>query len=1170
MRPRLLASTPRLLISVALAAALCACGGGGSGADAPITEVPPPTQPPATPTDPTTPVAPTAAFTASATTAVQAPIAFDATASKAADGSALQYVWDFGDGVRGGGVKIAHAFAAAGTRSVTLTVIDAGGRQGKVTRGVEVTAAAAAVGSVIAHVAISDSAGIALPGVVIGVPGNTTPLGTTDGMGLADVTLDRGPILVLRLTKSGYADLTQIVQLPTTLSGTGTRITAVMRPRDAAQTLPDAHVGGQLTGRAGATITLPADALVNAAGAVVTGAVPISMTAVDPTLKGGGGFPGRFDGVTAEGTTTPIVSFGTVQFMLGEDGNRLQLAPGKTATIELPLMANRKLDGSAVAVGDVIPLWSLDETTGLWAQEGTGTVVANAASPSGLAMRAVVSHFTWWNCDQGFEPYYPDPDCPADFDGLSQEEKNQYYAGDGFCFVVAETNDCPADFNALTEEEKQKYYAGDGHCFEIPADNANPDSTARRLEAKRYRPAAAAATTFSRIAGYSRSTLVPNTGGVPIAVPANNSVYLTAFALNGTWVGQRVVNGAVGGRDKVSIKMRPIKTAASTAEAITLPFAGLARATTAAQPTSRFSFNGVEMQTLGLQVGAAPGGTLRGIARVLQGTTVLASASFSGSTRADMLVRLPTTGSYILEVTPDEPGTFAIYGQLLGTVRNETIGFPASVAKPVDAYGAYRATFDLATATTAHLAVKIDFNNAGAKGELRLAGPDGTVLWTRSSVGTLNGETTDVRLAPGRYTLSYWRSDDRASSIQISSEVVDWAPVADGIPVADSVSVIDLVADRNGRPVVGVLTHPIINQIASSTIQLKRFNGTGWEDVGGPLAASALQCGNHTTSIAFDSTNTPTIAYTTRVINDVYTSTVRRLVGGVWQAVGPNDGALPGSGEACDDTRSPRLVIDAADRPIVAYKGSAAILIRRFDGTDWNKLAVTAQDAFSVVYSAHDLAIDPAGVVWFALRGGNGSDNTVVRRFDVPSGLWQTVGPNAGTLPESNTMGFSLFRFGFDSTGRPVIGGAISVFASDRNSTSGGTAVYRFDGTNWLTTGGYQLPGSTINNSLMPGFAMLGNDALMSWTNSYGQTSVAGIVQRNTASGWSGYGIGPDGQLAAYVGHGPTPDRTVRDSRLLVVGSDVYMAVDVPVLSSSTNVDPYNPVFNIVLLKKTP
>ena len=59
----------------------------------------------------------------------------------------------------------------------------------------------------------------------------------------------------------------------------------------------------------------------------------------------------------------------------------------------------RRLADAGAAVDDVIPLWSVDETTGLWIEEGAGTVVASADSPTGLALRAEVAHFSWWNAD---------------------------------------------------------------------------------------------------------------------------------------------------------------------------------------------------------------------------------------------------------------------------------------------------------------------------------------------------------------------------------------------------------------------------------------------------------------------------------------------------------------------------------------------------------------------------------------------------------------------------------------------------------------------------------------------------------------------------------------------------------------------------------------------------
>ncbi len=52
-------------------------------------------------------------------------VAFDAAASRDADGGELKFTWDFGDGKQAGGVKTSHVFTTAGVWPVTLTVTDA-------------------------------------------------------------------------------------------------------------------------------------------------------------------------------------------------------------------------------------------------------------------------------------------------------------------------------------------------------------------------------------------------------------------------------------------------------------------------------------------------------------------------------------------------------------------------------------------------------------------------------------------------------------------------------------------------------------------------------------------------------------------------------------------------------------------------------------------------------------------------------------------------------------------------------------------------------------------------------------------------------------------------------------------------------------------------------------
>ncbi|MDP2343077.1 MAG: PKD domain-containing protein [Deltaproteobacteria bacterium] len=74
--------------------------------------------------------APTAVILASAAGSIGANVAFDGSTSSDADGTIAAFAWDFDDGTTGTGPTFEHAFAAAGTFTVTLTVTDDKGATG--------------------------------------------------------------------------------------------------------------------------------------------------------------------------------------------------------------------------------------------------------------------------------------------------------------------------------------------------------------------------------------------------------------------------------------------------------------------------------------------------------------------------------------------------------------------------------------------------------------------------------------------------------------------------------------------------------------------------------------------------------------------------------------------------------------------------------------------------------------------------------------------------------------------------------------------------------------------------------------------------------------------------------------------------------------------------------
>jgi hypothetical protein len=1079
-----------LLCAVILVIALDACGGsansgGADDATAPVTPVTPP-------------AGPTAAFTAAATASANAAVAFDASGSSSGDSSALQYVWDFGNGQRGGGMTIAHLFGSGGSKTVTLTVIDGAGRSASASRTVSVAAAPAATTTVSAQGAIATIDGTALAGVSATVVGGSASA-VSDATGKLNLTLGTGVPVVLKLSKAGYSDQFLPLNVPVT-AGADAYFEATMRPRDPAMTLADAAAGGTLAGRDGAVITLPANALVDGTGTAVAGAVQIAVTPVDVTQPGAGGFPGSFDGAKTDGTMTPIVSLGVAEYVLSASGRPLQLAPGKTATIEIPIYAAKRLDGSVVAAGDSIPLWSLDEQTGVWAQEGVGTAVGSAGSPSGLSMRASVGHFSWWNSDLGFDPTGPKPKCVYDTD-IGLPGGNDTFASAKICSMLAEID------RTL---------------------GASPSQSIGRARPLALSPA---------VAGFSRRYTVPIDGSQTIAVPANVNIALTARALGGTWGGSAVVNGAVGAQTPVIIKMRPLSFTPSVAEAITLPFD--ATRTLAVPTASLFTFAAAASQYVSVAVAPVSGGSPV-LLRLLQGTTVLATTVLT-SGYGNMLAQLPGAGTYAIEVGGDVAGDFHLQAQLLGGLQTESISMPLDVTRYLPPYTVFHGTLDVGAPRTVYLAAHL---NGGSAASVKLSAPDDTVLFA-ATVDNIDVGSTLTLAAPGSYVLEV-AAQASTSSVRVTLEQTLWTQVAPQIDVAGINRIVDLVADRSGQPVVGYTAPLIRNGQPSDVLSLRRWTGAAWETVGADLTIDR-PCNGAVASFAFDSSNRPIVVYGNAGAAGGSFVSARRFSAGAWTALGPNDGTLPmtssGTG-ACDSV--PHVAIGSDDAPWAAYGSESNIVVQRFNGTQWQGLAVPASgDVFALQNGSYDIAVDASGRAWFVTSSSQGSSAAArVRRFNAATGTWDGVGPNGGALSEIDTAGLDTPRLRFDASGLPVIGWVAAVLGASGNSASPGVAVYRYDGTAWSTTGGYQTgPNTFLQNGVSNfGFTLFNGDALAAWSNDdILAGTVNAIVQRNTAAGWSAMGAGA-GEIAQFAQRGVT-NASAASSRPLGVGGELYLAV---------------------------
>ena len=313
---------------------------------------------------------------------------------------------------------------------------------------------------------------------------------TTDTSGHATLPVATGSEQLVVVGKAGFAEQIKLITVPSGRSADVLRVMLI--ERDPAVAINAIENGGSASGRDGVKVTFPAGALLDAAGNAVTGTIQMQMTPVDVVNLDAAAFPGTFEGVPTGATRAAIMSYGTAELLPLQGGQKLNLAAGKTAQIELPIYANVHQGGTQVAIGDTIALWSLNTGNGVWTQEGTGTVVASAASPTGKALRATISHFSWWNGDVSSQMgrvnltvVVPNPNTPIAA-GTLASVTGQVVAGSGPGWVasasvaigVATPLSVPS--NATTRIEARVDLPTQvcvGRADASPAPNANVDVT---------------------------------------------------------------------------------------------------------------------------------------------------------------------------------------------------------------------------------------------------------------------------------------------------------------------------------------------------------------------------------------------------------------------------------------------------------------------------------------------------------------------------------------------------------------------------------------------------------------------------------------------------------------------------------------------------------------------
>jgi len=338
------------------------------------------------------PEPPVAVFSADVTTG-QAPLTVSFSSSSI-NGTApiSNFEWDFGDGNTSTEENPQHIYESSGTFDVSLRVTSRDGADTEL----KVSFIEVESGEVSLKLSVIGEEGALLDSFEITSEDFELASSEVTDTGIEVKVSPEESDGVIKISKSGYLD--QFLFLEGVQVDITKRVTLMKRAEPIEF---NAFLGGEIRAQDGAGVSIPAESLVLPDGSTAVDTAQVYITPIDisdPVALTG--FPGSFYGTTAVGEEREsLFSYGVVDITFEQDGQKLQLRDGAVAQVTLPLYASKSYEDEDLQAGDRIPMWYLDEASGLWIYESEGVVVENPLSPNGLTLLATTTHFTSFNGD---------------------------------------------------------------------------------------------------------------------------------------------------------------------------------------------------------------------------------------------------------------------------------------------------------------------------------------------------------------------------------------------------------------------------------------------------------------------------------------------------------------------------------------------------------------------------------------------------------------------------------------------------------------------------------------------------------------------------------------------------------------------------------------------------
>lgn len=242
---------------------------------------------------------------------------------------------------------------------------------------------------------VRDASGTPIEGVSI-VSGSSAATTNTDGffefdqIQVVSVQNDRS---VVRFSKAGYFDVVRSMDADDDAAdGASWEVVMCKKENNDFTSIKTYSSSSDQTLQAGEMkIDMPQDGYkVDGTGVGYTGKVKSEMVYLDPNnerfsemMPGG-----DLAAVRSDNSSAQLVSYGMTDLnMYAENGDKLQLKDGCKAKLTFPIPAGMDKNPPAS-----IPLWSFNEKTGLWEEEGSAALQGNVYVGE-------VAHFSWVNLD---------------------------------------------------------------------------------------------------------------------------------------------------------------------------------------------------------------------------------------------------------------------------------------------------------------------------------------------------------------------------------------------------------------------------------------------------------------------------------------------------------------------------------------------------------------------------------------------------------------------------------------------------------------------------------------------------------------------------------------------------------------------------------------------------